>query len=104
MFVATIDLRRWAVKGAEQRLVEIAEEARTIFAAFPELRDQGRGFNANARGSSGEASVTPPAAPTRRRRGKLSAAGRRRISEAQKARWAKQRDASAAAPEARKKK
>ena len=36
--MAKSDLREWAVKGAEQRLVELAEEARTIFAAFPELR------------------------------------------------------------------
>ena len=43
-FMAKSDLREWAVKGAEQRLVELAEEARTIFAAFPELRGQGRGF------------------------------------------------------------
>ena len=35
---AKSDLREWAVKGAEQRLVELAEEARTIFTAFPELR------------------------------------------------------------------
>ena len=42
--MAKSDLREWAVKGAEQRLVELAEEARTIFAAFPELRGRGRGF------------------------------------------------------------
>ena len=40
-------LREWAVKGAEQRLVELAEEARAIFAAFPELRGPGRGFDVN---------------------------------------------------------
>jgi hypothetical protein len=43
--MAKSDLREWAVKGAEQRLVELAEEARAIFAAFPELRGQGRGFD-----------------------------------------------------------
>ena len=42
--MAKRDLREWAVKGAEQRLVELAEEARTIFAAFPELRGRGREF------------------------------------------------------------
>ena len=42
--MAKSDLREWAVKGAEQRLVELADEARAIFAAFPELRGQGRGF------------------------------------------------------------
>jgi hypothetical protein len=44
--MAKFDLRVWAVKGAEQRLVELAEEARAIFAAFPELRAEGRGFDA----------------------------------------------------------
>ena len=43
--MAKSDLRAWAVKGAEQRLVEIAEEARWIFSAFPELRVPGRGFD-----------------------------------------------------------
>ena len=43
--MAKSDLREWAVKGAEQRLVELAEEARAIFAAFPELRGQARGFD-----------------------------------------------------------
>ena len=36
--MAKSDLREWAVKGAEQRLVELAEEARAIFAAFPKMR------------------------------------------------------------------
>jgi hypothetical protein len=37
-------LREWAVKGAEQRLVELAEEARAIFTAFPELRGRVAGL------------------------------------------------------------
>ena len=47
--MAKSDMRGWAVKGAEQRLVELAEEARAIFAAFPELRGQGRGFEVESR-------------------------------------------------------
>ena len=82
----TSDLRRWAAIGAEQRLTEIANEQRAIFAAFPELRNRGR--------SGGAASVTngESATPRRkRRRFTMSAEARRRISDAQKARWAKQR-------------
>lgn len=77
--MAEFDVRWWALRGAERRLVEIAEEAKAIFRHFPELRGKGRGFSAE----------TPetPKAPARRRR--LSAAARKRISDAQKARWAK---------------
>jgi hypothetical protein len=35
------ELRRYAVVGAEQRLLQIAEEAATIFRAFPGLRTTG---------------------------------------------------------------
>ena len=34
-------LRQWAVRGAEQRLQEIALEAAEIHRAFPELRGRG---------------------------------------------------------------
>jgi len=77
------ELRRYAVVGAEQRLLQIAEEAAVIFAAFPELRD--RGFM--ERSKSGR--VAQAAVPRKRRR--MSVEARRRISEAQKARWAKRR-------------
>jgi hypothetical protein len=76
------DIREWAVKGAEQRLLEIAEEAKAIFRAFPELRGKGRGFEAQ------ELDREP--APARFGQRRMSAAARRRISEAQKARWARQ--------------
>ena len=61
--MASTDLRGWAVKGAEQRLLEIAEEARAIFQAFPELRQQGRGFNLQSTGTP----RTKPADTTRQR-------------------------------------
>jgi hypothetical protein len=80
--VAKFDVREWALKGAEQRLVEIADEARAIFTAFPELRDDGRGFDS--------VRAQAPEAPGPRGRA-ISAAARKRISDAQKARWAKQR-------------
>jgi hypothetical protein len=90
----TSDLRRYAVVGAEQRLLELAEEAAAIFAIFPELRAQGRGFMARAGGRGASAAGDAVAAPTkRRRRRKMSAEARKRISDAQKARWARQKAA-----------
>jgi hypothetical protein len=91
----TNDFRRYAVVGAEQRLSELATEAAQIFAAFPELRAAGRGFAALRRRGSRSQPGTASAgqAPAKRRRRKMSAAARKRISDAQKARWAKQRAA-----------
>lgn len=80
-------LRQYAVIGAEQRLLQIAEEAARIFKSFPELRD--RGFMAS--GAAGTAGSARGRRPAKRRRTTISEEGRRRISEAQKARWAKQR-------------
>ena len=81
------DIRRWALLGAEQRLVQLADEAAAIHRAFPELRQRG----ATGRGP------TPAVKQVRRRKRTKSAEGRRRNSEAQKARWAKQRGNSGAA-------
>lgn len=86
------NMRQWALKGAEQRLVEIAAEAARIYAEFPELRDQGRGHDSQ-RGEP----VQSFAPRTRKRRSSISVEGRRRISEAQKARWAKQKEEKAGA-------
>jgi hypothetical protein len=93
----TDDFRRYAVIGAEQRLLELAEEAAVIFTAFPELRD--RGFmdpsedDKPARGGgAGSGAAGQPSG--RRKRRKMSAAARQRISDAQKARWAKQKAAA----------
>ena len=85
--MAKSDLREWAVKGAEQRLVELADEARTIFAAFPELRGRGRGFDVRLRPES----LPPKVTSVKRRRKKMSAAARRKIALAQKKRWAEWR-------------
>jgi hypothetical protein len=92
--MAKAGLREWAVKGAEQRLVELAEEARTIFAAFPELRGPGREFDAN-RGDSVKVPVSP-----RKRRRRMSAAARKKVSLAQKRRWAEWRKKKGNAPTA----
>jgi hypothetical protein len=85
--MAKSDLREWAVKGAEQRLVELAQEARTIFAAFPELRGRGRGFEVGRGRNAEPANV----APAKRRRKPMSPAARRKIALAQKKRWAEWR-------------
>jgi hypothetical protein len=89
------NLRRYAVVGAEQRLLELAEEAAGIFAIFPELRAPGRGFMAGGQVRRGTGQAAGDATPRRRRRRrrKMSAEARKRISDAQKARWARQRAA-----------
>jgi hypothetical protein len=85
------NLRRYAVVGAEQRLLELAEEAAGIFAMFPELRAPGRGFMSG--GLGGRTRQTAGTAKPPRRRRKMSAEARKRISDAQKARWARQKAA-----------
>jgi hypothetical protein len=84
--LAQFDLREWAVKGAEQRLVELAEEARAIFAAFSELRKPGRGFDVNRGRAAPLIQVE-----SRKRRRRMSAAARKKVSLAQKKRWAEWR-------------
>jgi len=79
---AKSDIRRWALIGAEQRLQQLANEMAAIRAAFPELR----------RGRAGAAAVG--GGGPRRGRRRLSADARKRISDAQKRRWAKQRAAA----------
>jgi hypothetical protein len=92
--MASTDLRAWAVKGAEQRLLEIAEEARAIFQAFPELREQGRGFNLQPEGTAG---AKPPARRGRTPRGRspMSAAARKAVGVRMKKYWAERRKAAA---------
>ena len=89
----TDQLRSLARLGAQARLREIADEVASIHRAFPGLRSSGRAPSAQSRPSAEP--PAPAAAKTpgrrRRRRGKLSAAGRARIIAAQKARWAKVR-------------
>ena len=87
------NLRRYAVVGAEQRLLELAQEAAGIFAMFPELRARGRGFMAEGQVRRSAGQTAGDAAPRPRRRRKMSAEARKRISDAQKARWARQRAA-----------
>lgn len=87
------DIRRWAVIGAEQRLLQLADEAAAIHRVFPELRQRGRTTRGRPIGRSKQAGEDGVAAGRRGRKRKrtMSAAARKRISEAQKARWAKQK-------------
>lgn len=104
------EIRRYAVLGAEQRLAQLAEESEQILRAFPELRSRRGGAARGGRPSSAGAAANGTAGqgPARRRRRIISAEGRKRISDAQKARWAKQRgqaeSAAASAAPSRKKK
>lgn len=86
------DIRRYAILGAEQRLAQLAEESEQILRAFPELRGRrsGRGRSGRAQASSA-GPESPAQGAGRRRRRVISPEGRKRISDAQKARWARQR-------------
>jgi len=88
--------RRYALVGAEQRLLEIAEEAAKIFRVFPELRARGRGFTALRGGAPAAEQAGRPGRKRGRRRRTMSAEARKRISDAQKARWAKYRSGTSA--------
>jgi hypothetical protein len=81
-----LNLRTWALAGAEQRLLQIAEETAAIRRMFPEL--QQRGYARKRRADNIGATDGPA---RKRRRKKMSAEARKRISDAQRARWAKQR-------------
>lgn len=96
--MASTDLRGWAVKGAEQRLLEIAEEARAIFQAFPELREQGRGFNLQSTSTPGTKPATRRATGSggRRPRRPMTAAERKAVGARMKKYWAERRKAAAA--------
>ena len=83
------DLRRWAIAGAEQRLVEIAAEAAAIHQTFPELRRRARAsFGADPTG--GRSKQSNKDRPTTRRR-KMSAEARRAVSQRMKKYWADRR-------------
>ena len=86
-------LRQWAVRGAEQRLQEIALEAAAIHRAFPELR---------GRGVRGAVAATVVTAVKGRRRGRanMSAAQRKAVSERMRKYWAARRESTGGAASA----
>jgi hypothetical protein len=77
-------LHQLASHGARARLAELRHEMAALLRLFP--------------GVSGAPQRRKPAPPARRarRRGKLSADGRRRIAEAQRKRWAALKEQKAA--------
>ena len=100
-----LDVKRWARMGAEVRLAELRQEMMTIFATFPELRQregrQGRSA-APSSGRKGREQGSASSAAGGKKRRKMSAEARRKISAAQKARWAKQKGEEGAAKVKRK--
>jgi hypothetical protein len=84
------EFRRYAVIGAEQRLLEISAEAASIYRSFPELRRRGQRTGTSVLGQTTDGR-RKGAVPGRRRRRRMSAEARKRISDAQKARWARQK-------------
>ena len=79
-------VRQWAVKGAEQRLLEIAAEAAAIYQTFPELRERG----GNQAGKRGAETAAAPAGG--RGRANMSAAQRKAVSERMRKYWAARRE------------
>jgi hypothetical protein len=75
-------MRRWALVGAEQRLLEIASEAAAIHRQFPELRERAESPSLGPRRT--------PAAIARRRR-KMTAAAKKVVSDRMKKYWAERR-------------
>jgi hypothetical protein len=88
------DLQRYARLGAQTRLLELKQEEVSIRQAFPELFQPGTRPAGRARrhtvGESAAVIVT-------RRRGGMSAAMRREVSERMKRYWAARRKAKASA-------
>jgi hypothetical protein len=97
------EILRFALMGAEERLRQISAEAQAIHRNFPQLRSGKRPSNASflsdGRNEVVSAGLGDGARERKessggrglRRRRTMSAEARRRISDAQKARWAKQK-------------
>jgi len=98
-------MRRYALLGAEARLLQIREEMTAIHQAFPELRangrvvrkgaDSGRTTPASAKPGN-EAGAGGSENPSRRRR--MSAAQRKAVGERMKKYWAARRGGAQATP------
>ena len=79
--LAAEDLRKWALVGAEQWLAATAVEAAAIHRVFPELRGRVRAVAAVV-------ARTGRKVAGRKRRRRMSAAGRAKLRTALKRRWA----------------
>lgn len=82
------DILKWARLGAASRLRELDEERATVLKAFPGLASGSRSASGTKAVGVGSDHVS---APVVRKRRKMSAAARKRISDAQKKRWAAQK-------------
>src|SRR5256885_4825417 len=90
-----------AARGARARYEELQTELSSLVRHFPNLRSGARGLMNRGRRAVEAAATELQRAPRKRR--KMSAAARAKISAAQKARWAKQKQgAESAAGGARK--
>jgi hypothetical protein len=89
--LSNVDLRRYALLGAEARLVELGKEAAGIYLAFPELRKQG-----GARSLSRVPAATAARTGQRKRGRTMSAAQREEVRQRMKRYWAQRRNASTA--------
>ena len=95
-----IDLRRYAVLGAEARLLQIAEEAAAIYRVFPQLRDRARVATNSAADGQSAASESGNGATARkgtRRRRRMSAAQRKAVGDRMRKLWAARRGETASA-------
>jgi hypothetical protein len=96
--LATLDLRMYARRGAEARLLELKEEMAAIHTAFPELRDRRPERARRARSRTpvdqeqslalGATGVSVTRAPKRR---KMTAAQRKAVGERMRKYWAQRR-------------
>jgi hypothetical protein len=86
-----VDILKWARLGAASRLRELDEERHAILKAFPGLTS-GSGPT-RRRVTASRVGAGSASAPVARKRRKMSAAARKRISDAQKKRWAAQKAA-----------
>ena len=81
--MASIDLREYARRGAAARLEELDRERQMILTEFPELRNGKAAGRGRTKTGNAAAEVKKP-----QRRRRMSAEARKRISDAQKRRWA----------------
>jgi hypothetical protein len=89
--VAKVDLRDFARRGAEARIAELNAELTSIYAAFPDLRRNGR---TGRRGRNADAPVEKIRRRRRRRRA-LTPAEKKAISARMKKYWAERRKSKA---------
>ena len=91
------EMRRYALAGAEARLVQITEEAEAIRRAFPELGGNGAGRHGRPSSTAPDAADAQQSdGPTaKRKRRSMSAAQRKAVADRMKRYWAARRGASA---------